>query len=259
MSRRTRMMLGCVVILTALAQFACSGPVSSPTQGAPAESPSAMPTAFLSPTQASTSVAQALTATLAPTAISAPASTPSPTARPSSTATVVVIVATPTRQPTLTPTRSSPSGPPFLKVSQLDAWAMVMAPVNYAQSAAAKSLVFRVKACAACKGKVSAPEKISDADDGNGIKNVEFVINKVDAQGNLIKEVYRRTEENKYYCSFGGGDPDCSVLVFADNLKGWPGKNEPFDGDYQLRVIVRPKQGQSLDRDDYFFSIKVKK
>jgi hypothetical protein len=247
------MILGCVIIVTALVQFACSGSVSSPP--APTELPPAPPTALSSPTQSSLSVAHTPTATFAPTATPAPAAT----ARPSSTATVAVIVATPTRLPTLTPTRSNPSGPPFLKVSQLDAWAMIMAPVKYSQSPATKSLVFRVKACAACRNKVSAPEKVSDADDGNGIKNIEFIINKVDAQQNPIKEVYRRTEENKYYCAFGGGEPDCSVLVFADNPKGWPGKNEPFDGDYQLRVIVRPKQGEGIDRNDYFFSIKVKK
>jgi hypothetical protein len=134
---------------------------------------------------------------------------------------------------------------------------MVMAPVDYTQSPATRSLVFRVKACGTCKGKVSAPEKISDADDGKGIKDVEFVITKTSV--NPPKEVYRRTETNKFYCSFGGGEPDCTVLVFADNPKGWPGKNEPFDGDYKLTVTVRTTQGQGISPTDLTFSIKVKK
>ena len=255
MSHRTRLMLGCIVIMTALVQFACSGSVPSPMPSRATEVPSALPITLSSPTQPSTSVAQAPTATLPPTAPFAPTSSPGPTARPS--ATVVRVVATPTRQPTFTPTPSSSPAPPFLKVLQLDAWAMVMAPVDYTQSPATRSLVFRVKACGTCKGKVSAPEKISDADDGKGIKDVEFVITKTSV--NPPKEVYRRTETNKFYCSFGGGEPDCTVLVFADNPKGWPGKNEPFDGDYKLTVTVRTTQGQGISPTDLTFSIKVKK
>jgi hypothetical protein len=134
---------------------------------------------------------------------------------------------------------------------------MLMGPVDYSQSPATKSLVFRVKACATCN--VSDPQKISDADDGKGIKNVEFVIVKIISNNPYQeKEVYRRTEENKFYCSFGGGEPDCSVLVFAENPKGWPGKNEPFDGDYEIRVKVRTTQGKELS-GGVFFSIEVKK
>jgi hypothetical protein len=48
------------------------------------------------------------------------------------------------------------------------------------------------------------------------------------------------------------------VLVFADNPKGWPGKNEPFDGDYELRVKVRTTKGEELP-GSVSFSIQVKK
>jgi hypothetical protein len=251
MLRRTRTVLGGIIVVTALVQFACSGSVSSPARETSTALPSAMPTEFSTPNLENTSVAQT------PTATSASTRSPNPTARPPATATVVVAVAAPTRLPTQTPTRLIPSGPPFLKVTQLDQWAMVMAPVDYTQSPATKSLVFRVKACATCK--VSEPEKISDADDGKGIKNVEFVFTKLDAQGNPVIEVYRRTEGNKFYCSFGGGEPDCSVLVFAENPKGWPGKNEPFNGDYKMTVTVRTTQGKGIPPTDVFFSIQVGK
>jgi hypothetical protein len=253
-----RVILGCIVVM-ALIQLACSSTVASlPATAAATAGPTVVPTLFSTPIQASTSVAQAPTVTRLPTSTLSPASAAIATARPSATATAVVIP-TATRLPTQTPTRAAPAGPPFVEVTQLDRWALLMGPVDYSETPATQSLVFRVKACEPCKDKVSDPQRISDADDGKGIKNVEFVIVKIISNNPYQeKEVYRRTEENKFYCSFGGGEPDCSVLVFADNPKGWPGKNEPFDGDYELRVKVRTTKGEELP-GGVFFSIKVEK
>ena len=259
MSYRVRVILGSIVVM-ALIQLACSGTgVSLPATAAATAGPIAVPTSSLTLTQASTSVAQAPTVTRLPTNMPSPTSAATATARPSATATAVVLVPTATRLPTQTPTRAAPSGPPFIKVTQLDRWALLMGPVDYSETPATKSLVFRVKACEPCKDKVSDPQKISDADDGKGIKNVEFVIVKIISQNPYKeKEVHRQTEETKFYCSFGGGEPNCNVLVFADNPKGWPGKNEPFDGDYELRVKVRTAKGEELP-GSVSFSIQVKK
>jgi len=245
MSGNSKWKLCCVLMVAVLVQLACSGATSSSLQPTVAASPS--------PTLESTRVLP--TSTRLPTNTPSPTSAATATARPSATATAVALVPTATRLPTRTPTQSVPPTPPFSSVTQLDQWALLMAPSDY--SPATTSLVFRVKACATCK--VNDPKKIPDADDGKGIKNVEFVIVKIISQNPYKeKEVYRQTEGTKFYCAFGGGEPICNVLVFAENPKGWPGKNEPFDGDYRMEITVRPTQGEELARET-FFSIKVKK
>ncbi len=238
-----------VLIVMGLVQLACSA--SSAPPASPTAAASFTPPAIAQNTSAPVASPTAAPATLTPL----PSSPAEPTALPSASATATRIPsATATRQPTATPTKAASPTPPFSALSQLDDWTLLMAPSDY--SPATTSLIFRVKTCPVCK--VTDPKKISDADDGKGVKSVEFVIIKTSV--NPPKEVYRRTEGSKFYCAFGGGEPTCTALVFADNPKGWPGKNEPFDGSYKLDVIVQPTQGTPTSFvDRYDFSIKVKK
>lgn len=241
-----------VLIVMGLVQLACSAS-SQAVPATPTVEASLTPPVIAQNTSAP--VASPTSAPPAASSATLPNNTVTPTALPSASATATRIPsATPTRQPTATPTKAASPTPPFSALTQLDQWALLMAPANY--SPATTSLIFRVKTCATCN--VTDPKKISDADDGKGVKSVEFVIIKTSV--NPPKEVYRRTEGSKFYCAFGGGEPTCTALVFAENPKGWPGKNEPFDGDYKLDVYVQTTQGKTTPFvDRYDFSIKVKK
>ena len=74
-------------------------------------------------------------------------------------------------------------------------------------------LVFRVEVYNPSKGN----------EDGAGIEKVKITIERLD--DNQI--VHERTENNAGYCVFGGGEPDCNVLVFAQSNNRWPEKGQP--------------------------------
>jgi hypothetical protein len=59
--------------------------------------------------------------------------------------------------------------------------------------------------------------------DGAGIEKVKITIERL--EDNQI--VHERTENNAGYCVFGGGEPDCNVLVFAQSNNKWPEKGQP--------------------------------
>jgi hypothetical protein len=74
-------------------------------------------------------------------------------------------------------------------------------------------LVFRVEVYDPSKGDK----------DGAGIEKVKITIKRL--ENNQI--VHERTENNAGYCVFGGGEPDCNVLVFAQSNNRWPEKGQP--------------------------------
>lgn len=75
--------------------------------------------------------------------------------------------------------------------------------------------------------------------DGAGIANVDLII--LDPDGN---EVYRRRESTAGYCAFGGGEPNCTVYVFADHDNAWPNGEPIRDGEnYRLRAEIQAKDG----------------
>lgn len=77
--------------------------------------------------------------------------------------------------------------------------------------------------------------------DGDGIANVDLIV--LDPDGN---EVYRRRESTAGYCAFGGGEPNCTVYVFADHDNAWPNGEPIRDGEnYRLRAEVHAKDGSS--------------
>ena len=73
--------------------------------------------------------------------------------------------------------------------------------------------------------------------DGDGIAYVDFAI-----ENDFGDEVYRNREEFPAYCVFGGGDPNCSVLYFA-NTSRWPGGERIEDGDYLAVIDIVAENG----------------
>jgi len=97
---------------------------------------------------------------------------------------------------------------------------------NYSP-AATNSLVFRV----------IAYESKGPQTDGAGIKNVVFKIcrDNCDDDQNIV---YQRTEQNAAYCTFGGGEPTCSVFTFKRGSY-WPDTNTPVkDGNYVVEATA---------------------
>jgi hypothetical protein len=58
------------------------------------------------------------------------------------------------------------------------------------------------------------------------------------------EEVYQRREQNAAYCAFAGGEPDCNVLVFAEQNNEWPDGRSIEAGSYRLRATVRAENGR---------------
>lgn len=73
--------------------------------------------------------------------------------------------------------------------------------------------------------------------DGDGIAYVDFSV-----EDDFGDEVYRNREEFPAYCVFGGGDPNCSALYFA-NTSRWPGGDRIEDGDYLAVIDIVAENG----------------
>ncbi len=174
----------------------------------------------------------------APTALPQPTQTPAPPSstptplpsdvptavQPAVSATSTTVQLSPSPAPTLAP---SPTSLALLNVAieggdpNNKFYAMLVYP-DY-QPEATTSLWFRVYAHKPSESKV----------DGDGIATVDFVF--LDSNGN---QVYERLEKTAGYCAFVGGEPDCTVWVFADNKNAWPNGTKMLSGAYTLKVNV---------------------
>jgi hypothetical protein len=88
-----------------------------------------------------------------------------------------------------------------------------------------------------------ARDPAAGADNGAGVDNVLFRI--FDSQGQLVHE---RTERNRLYCAFGGGDDgqNCDIWRFSDNGGLWPGGIPVENGGmYRLEVTATATSGQT--------------
>jgi Tol biopolymer transport system component len=157
----------------------------------------------------------------------APTSTPTPTQ-----ATPVALVS-----PSLTPTAVAPTETPVASIAPTNTGTVspLVATIVHPASgeynpAATTQLVFQVQAYDPSKGST----------DGAGINNVDMSI--VDSKNNVV---YHRTEMTAAYCSFGGGEPDCTVWVFADHNYEWPDGSAIKNGDYTLKAKVNAKDGRT--------------
>jgi hypothetical protein len=78
--------------------------------------------------------------------------------------------------------------------------------------------------------------------DGDGIDNVQFTIE--DDRG---QQVHFRPENTPGYCVFGGGEPDCNVLVFADTGFKWPDGETIFPVFYDVSIDINPQYSDPVD------------
>jgi hypothetical protein len=77
------------------------------------------------------------------------------------------------------------------------------------------------------------------ATNGDGIQNVQIVV--FDNQSG--ETVIDQTEGTAGYCSFGGGEPDCTIWRFAEHGNRWPKGQQVVNGTYSVNVTINPKDG----------------
>jgi serine/threonine protein kinase/Tol biopolymer transport system component len=178
--------------------------------------------------QTATALALAVQLTNAPTTTSTPA--PAPTQTPAGSGVIPPTLApdSPTPLPA-TPANTDLPSTPTSTPPPLVATIVHPASGEY-DPAATTQLVFQVQAYDPAKGNT----------DGAGINNVDMSI--IDSAN---KVVYHRTEQNAAYCSFGGGEPDCTIWVFSDHNYKWPDGSPIKDGNYTLKAQVNAKDGRT--------------
>ena len=69
--------------------------------------------------------------------------------------------------------------------------------------------------------------------DGAGIDSVDFSL-----EDPLNQIVQKRAEQKVKYCAFGGGEPDCSVWVFAEHGNTWPKAQPVENGTYTVFMTI---------------------
>lgn len=77
--------------------------------------------------------------------------------------------------------------------------------------------------------------------DGAGIESVTFRI----ADESSGDVVYEKIESSAAYCLFGGDEPLCSTLMFAQTGNRWPNGNPIYDGDYVAQIDILAANGES--------------
>ncbi len=77
--------------------------------------------------------------------------------------------------------------------------------------------------------------------DGDGIAEVTFQLTNNDSGDT----VYDSTEESAPYCLFGGSDPLCSTLVFAQTNFQWPNGESIYNGNYTAQINILTQAGDS--------------
>jgi hypothetical protein len=77
--------------------------------------------------------------------------------------------------------------------------------------------------------------------DGDGIEDVQFIIR--DDRG---QQVHTRQEEQAGFCVFGGGEPDCNVLFFADSGYRWPDGGRIYPVQHQVDIVINPLYGDDV-------------
>jgi hypothetical protein len=109
---------------------------------------------------------------------------------------------------------------------------------GYSQSEVSEPMVYR--------DQIVFQVEVFDANvgtvDGDGIDNVQFTIE--DDRG---QQVHFRQENTPGYCVFGGGEPDCSVLVFADTGFKWPDGETIFPVSYNVSIDINPQYSDPVN------------
>jgi hypothetical protein len=258
----TKLRVTAIITLTALLGqavllAACTSAVAQPTPDVQAAVSTALAQTRTFEDAVATSIAATMTASAAG---AAPADTPTP-----GPATPPPPTATPppaTQAPPPTPTNAPPPPPPtptpaptveklaiaesdvdgndgndFLRGSSDSNQGRVVLLPGFKRADVSRPMIFRDRIVF----RVEVFDTRVGLYDGAGIDHVTFHI--IDQGGNG-EEVYSRQEQNAGYCVFGGGEPDCNVLVFAQSEHRWPdGGPQIENGPYQAQIDIVPQHG----------------
>jgi hypothetical protein len=220
-------------------------------------------------------VQRAVAATLTASAAEQPdaAETPAPP-----TATPTPPLDTPTETPTAaavaaaaTPTPPAPTATPTTPIATPTRFARVVRPVNgggnetlhirgpldikegryvlvpgFDENDLDDPVVFRDRAVF----QVEVADTNQGSEDGAGIQSVEFQIS--DSSG----LVYSKVEQTAPFCAFGGNDPLCPALVFAQAGNRWPSGQEIRDEFHDVTIIITTTEGV---RSDWFWSFEIER
>lgn len=108
---------------------------------------------------------------------------------------------------------------------------------GYSQGEVSEPMVFR--------DRMVFQAEVFDANvgtvDGDGIDYVQFTIE--DDRG---QQVHFRQENTPGYCVFGGGEPDCNVLVFADTGFKWPDGAMIYPVQHSVSIDISPQYGDPV-------------
>ena len=96
-------------------------------------------------------------------------------------------------------------------------------------------------ATAAFYFRVQAYDRAVGTRDGAGIDSVDMRI--LDSSGH---QVHQRTEKTAGYCSFGGGEPDCTTWNFAGHNFQWPNGDAIGADVYTLQATIHAQDGRTL-------------
>jgi hypothetical protein len=198
-------------------------------------------------------VATSIAATLA---ANAPQSTPAASQLPTTTPTPQLDVPTPTNTPPLPTATPVPApteeklaiaesdvdgndGNDFLRGSSDSNQGRVVLLPGFAASEVSRPMVFRDRMVF----RVEVFDTRAGLVDGAGIQDVTFQIVADDGNGEVV---YERQEKNAGYCVFGGGEPNCNVLIFSESGNRWPDPfgGEILNGQYLAIIDIVPLDGE---------------
>jgi hypothetical protein len=200
---------------------------------APSETPTTPPTATeaSAPTDTATATPVPPTATPSATATEEPTATPAPptvTSTPSPTPTLIQLVIVPV---------DGDDGNQFLRGSaEQNQGRNVLLP-GFTPQEVSDPMVFRERMVFA----VEVFDTRVGRTDGAGIDRVFFDIVDEGGDGNTV---YDNLEENPGYCVFGGGTPECAVLVFEQTGNRWPNGEPIRNGAYQAQISIFAENGE---------------
>ncbi|MDQ3249871.1 MAG: hypothetical protein M3Q45_11775 [Chloroflexota bacterium] len=165
-------------------------------------------------------------ATNAPTATTAPTAANLPTANAVPTPTPIIIVDAPV---------DGQDGNLTLRGSRAPEEGRNLLLPGFSRADVTDPMVFDDRIAA----RVEVFDPAVGRQDGDGIATVTFSIS--DENGTLVHE---QREETAPYCLFGGNEPLCTTLTFAENDYRWPNGASITNGQYETAIVIQPRYGE---------------
>jgi hypothetical protein len=246
------LLTGCALSLL----LAACGGAPEPTPDLQATVQAAVAATRTAENQVAVAVAATLTAS-APAAPTPAVDTPAPSATPAQ----IAVAPTATRTP-VPPTPTNPPPPPpsptptdqrlaivesdvdgndgndFLRGASTSNQGRVVLLPGFSPAEVGKPMFFNRRIAL----RVEVFDTRVGLTDGDGIDSVTFRIVDNSGGGDVV---YEKIETSAAYCLFGGDEPLCSTLVFAQTGNRWPNNAPLYDGDYQAQIDIRAANGES--------------